>query len=273
MKKLIFIALLALGINAKAQITLEHHYSNTKMLKFVKLSPTDNKWAAINANTITLYNLNHSIFTTISIPNSPISPYDVLYISKSLFDTDSTTIEYMVDYVSGHPNGLIKIYREDGTVLFSDSNEMAHYPLLISSSPTRPIFDPIVSTIDGPKLITLIRDSIGNVNDFKVYDLPGVYYQCFAQSENFNNYQINISDAYPNPSNNMVTIEYSLPKGINNGDIVFYNIQGVEIKRFKVDRTFNSLRISILDIAAGTYYYQLQSNGQSSEGKKLIVIK
>jgi hypothetical protein len=273
MKKLIFIALLALGINAKAQITLEHHYSNTKMLKFVKLSPTDNKWAAINANTITLYNLNHSIFTTISIPNSPISPYDVLYISKSLFDTDSTTIEYMVDYVSGHPNGLIKIYREDGTVLFSDSNEMAHYPLLISSSPTRPIFDPIVNTIDGPKLITLIRDSIGNVNDFKVYDLPSIYYQCFAQSENNNNSLINISNPYPNPTNNMTTVEYYIPDGIYSGEIVFYNLNGIEVKRYKVDKAFNNLLISTNDIPAGTYFYQLQSAGLMSNSKKLIVIK
>jgi hypothetical protein len=40
-----------------------------------------------------------------------------------------------------------------------------------------------------------------------------------------------------------------------------------------VDRTFNTLLISTKDIAAGTYYYQLQTAGDSSGGKKMVVIK
>ncbi|MBI5219458.1 MAG: T9SS type A sorting domain-containing protein [Bacteroidia bacterium] len=64
-----------------------------------------------------------------------------------------------------------------------------------------------------------------------------------------------------------------LPNGINQGEIVFYDIQGKEIKRFKVDKTFNSLLISTADIPAGTYFYQLQTDAQNSGGKKMVVIK
>jgi hypothetical protein len=50
-------------------------------------------------------------------------------------------------------------------------------------------------------------------------------------------------------------------------------LQGAEVKRFKVDRTFSNLLISTADIAARTYYYQLQTNRENSGGEKMIVIK
>ncbi|MGZ4117244.1 MAG: hypothetical protein ACXVPY_07165, partial [Bacteroidia bacterium] len=66
---------------------------------------------------------------------------------------------------------------------------------------------------------------------------------------------------------------YTLPDGTTEGEIIFYDIIGNEIKRFKVDRTFTSLLISTADIAAGTYYYQLQTVGNASTAKKMVVIK
>ena len=80
-------------------------------------------------------------------------------------------------------------------------------------------------------------------------------------------------NVYPNPAVNSTRVNYELPKGANEGEIIFYNLQGNEVKRFKVDRTFESLLISTSDLAAGTYYYRLQTAAQSSEGKKMIVIK
>ncbi len=74
--------------------------------------------------------------------------------------------------------------------------------------------------------------------------------------------QSGISNAYPNPNNGSTKIDYILPNGVNEGEVVFYNLMGNEVKRFKVDRTFNTLLISTKDIAAGTYYYQLQTEGR-----------
>ncbi|MBC8046684.1 MAG: T9SS type A sorting domain-containing protein [Fimbriimonadaceae bacterium] len=82
-----------------------------------------------------------------------------------------------------------------------------------------------------------------------------------------------LSSPYPNPSVNTTRIEYKLPEGIYSGEIVFYDLQGKEIKRFKVDSTFDSLSISTSEIPAGTYYYQLQTSTENSEGKKMVVIK
>jgi len=90
-------------------------------------------------------------------------------------------------------------------------------------------------------------------------------------NRNLDNWQI--SNSYPNPSNNYTRIDYQLPKDVKNGEIVFYNIQGKEVKRYKVDRTFNHLRISTTDLSPGTYYYNLQTLQGVSGGKKMVVIK
>ena len=82
-----------------------------------------------------------------------------------------------------------------------------------------------------------------------------------------------LGNAYPNPTANTTTIPYTLPQGTTQGELVFYNIQGVEVKRFRVDNTFSTLLISTTDIAAGIYYYNLQIGGDASATKKMVVVK
>jgi hypothetical protein len=86
-------------------------------------------------------------------------------------------------------------------------------------------------------------------------------------------YMASIANPYPNPSTTTTRIDYFFPNGTNDGEIVLYDLQGREIKRFKVDKTFDHLLISTVDIPAGTYFYQLQTSNQASEGKKMVVVK
>jgi hypothetical protein len=82
----------------------------------------------------------------------------------------------------------------------------------------------------------------------------------------------NRPNASANRANGATRIRYTLPDGISEGEIAFYNMKSIKVKRFKVDRTFDTLLISTSDPPAGTYYYQFQAGGQTSEGKKLVVI-
>jgi hypothetical protein len=107
-----------------------------------------------------------------------------------------------------------------------------------------------------------------------VYSLPGTLSQSIQEANNvLIAAQSSVSNPYPNPNNGSTQIDFTFPIGVNEGEIVFYNLQGMEVKRFKVDKTFNTLLISTKDLAAGIYYYQLQMTGQSSSGKKMVVIK
>ena len=84
---------------------------------------------------------------------------------------------------------------------------------------------------------------------------------------------LNSISAYPNPTKDYINVDYTLPQGVNQGDIVFYDFQGKEIKRYKVDRAFDHLRISTNDFPAGVYLFNLQTSKGISEGKKVIKIE
>ncbi len=272
MKKLLLIPSLFLAaFAANGQITLEHTYADETVFAFVRLSQTNYKWALVDNNEIELYNEDHSIYKTIPMPSGVMNPLDVLYISNTLFDTDSTTIEFMVDNNFGTG---VKIYREDGSVLFADSTLSAHYNNNIITNPMRPNWNPIVITADDSKMILCTVDGAGNPNGFKVYNLPGTYFQN-ALHTNVSNIanRMQLSNPFPNPSRNSAKISYTIPEGESEIAIVLYRLDGTEAKRFQVDRTFNTLELNNSELAAGTYLYQLVSQNQHSESKKMIVIK
>ena len=83
-----------------------------------------------------------------------------------------------------------------------------------------------------------------------------------------------MENIYPNPSNgNNTTIEFQLPQGENHGELIIYNLQGMELKRYEVDNTFHNLIINNSDLHSGTYFYQLLTNNASTGAKKMIVVR
>jgi hypothetical protein len=228
--------------------------------RFVKI----NRWG----KSIEIYNMNHALQKTIDCSGFPMAPGnemgEVLYLSENLFSTDSK-IAFLYGYSgSSSANIFTGIYEEDGNLIFSDTAA----PIIRTNTPLQQY--PIYNTTQGTKMILSYLNGHA-----KVFSLPGTLSTSIQEA---NNNLIamqtgKVSNAYPNPTSNATQIDYTLPVGVNEGEIVFYNLQGIEVKRFKVDKTFNSLLISTKDIAAGTYYYQLQTTASSSEGKKMVVIK
>jgi hypothetical protein len=269
MKKLFLISMLFIAIITNGQI-LEQDYNNVPLVSFVRLSFADNKWAVIDSNYITLYNMNHSLYKTIPIVGAPVSPRDVLFISKNLFDTDSSTIEYMVDPVT---YSGAKIYMEDGTLIFSEPGYSANNGGSFNSNPMRPLnWSPIVITSEGTKMI-LMSFVYMSPNKFKIYSLPGIYLPTGISELGSWENRVSLSNSYPNPTRSFTKVDYILPNGVSTGEIVFYDTQGKEVKRFNVDNTFNSLQISTEDLQSGIYYYNLQTTQGNSGAKKLITVK
>jgi hypothetical protein len=278
MKKLLLITFIAFGINANAQITLIHTYdtaatiglgpnNDESQLMVINFEISGERYVKINrwGKVIEIYDLNHSLIKTISLATFPLNSNnqvgDILYLSENLFNTDGE-IEFMYIYTPSLAT-ITNIYKEDGSLIFSDTADAA---IKINFEQQQ---YPIYNTSQGTIMILSYPNG-----QAKVFSLPGTLP---AGMEDENNklmaMQSNVSNPYPNPNNGSTKIDYTLPPGANEGEIVFYSLQGNEVKRFKVDRTFNTLLISTKDIAAGTYYYQLQTAGESSGGKKMVVIK
>jgi Secretion system C-terminal sorting domain len=257
--------------NSIAQITLEHTYPLASVhLYMTKLEVDGDKyvWRDLWINReIKLYNLNHSLFKTMTLPGS-ISWVNntipsLLYISQHLFALDDS-VEYMFVYIDVNTNMYkTTIINELGSIIFVADSLV---PLVMANVPQEQV--PIYNTSAGTKMILSVQYGGGIAN---VYGLPGNL--TTSIEPNIFSDDLGKMLAYPNPTSGESHIPYQLPLGETTGEIVFYNLTGAEIKRYRVDTAFTELVLTTSDLAAGSYYYQLQTPRSKSEGKKLVVIK
>ena len=112
-----------------------------------------------------------------------------------------------------------------------------------------------------------------------VYDLPGnIYTPCpcdGSQSMGIHGYSggKSILNNYPNPTNGKTIIEYDLPDGIHEAELVIYTTGGDVMKQYKVTDAFSTLEFDSGFLPSGNYFYQLVIPGRLSQAKKMIVVK
>ncbi|MBK9730514.1 MAG: T9SS type A sorting domain-containing protein [Chitinophagaceae bacterium] len=280
MKSIILLSLSILLMSAvNAQISLQYSLPsiNNASFSIIKFGLAGDQYVLIDysTNQITVYNLNQVLEKTIDIPASVIvTNYQVYYISDNLFDLDSS-LEYLVNkpIIPGVYSNTY-IVKEDGTILLeADSAIISNFtnPNLISD------FANVYPTPDGTKLILYKKNS-----GYQVYSLPGTLpcHECnngvFTGNfspENPDRNGTNLSNPFPNPTDNLTRIDYNLPKGINQGELIFFNTNGVEVKRFNVSNVFSFIYVSANDLPQGTYFFTLKTTQGITEGKKLVVVK
>lgn len=286
MKNIFFLALLVLGLNAKAQITLEYTYDSAatynycagvaSQLMIIKFEVSGERYVRINrcGKFLSIYDLNHSLLKNISLAglpqnfNSQVGP--ILYLSENLFNTDSQfEFMYIHDFTDSSGNGshVTDIYNESLSLLFTDTSAAWIIPNIHLQQ------YPIYNTSAGTKMILSCSNSGSSRGNARVFSLPGTLTLGIEHGNELLQQNNSLSNPYPNPTNSTTRIDFVFPDGVNQGEIVFYDTQGKEIKRFKVDKTFDHLLISTADIPAGTYFYQLQTSVASSQGKKMVVVK
>lgn len=275
MKYIILIVLiLVITISTKAQITLEYAFDSASSYAFnqlmiINFEVSGERYVRINkaGKTIDIYDLNHSFIKSISYASFPQNPNNIpiiLYLSENLFDTDPG-IEFMYIYNTNPGNDHTRIYNEDGSLIFQ-ADSMGPYVTVNVPMQQYPIYN----TSYGTKMI--LSNQFGG--KAKVYSLPGTLSTAIAEA-NGQLIQQNgqLSNLYPNPSNGSVTLQYELPKGEQQGELILYNMQGAEVKRYKVDNTFKDVLLNNSQLPAGTYFYQLQTKKGNVGVKKMVVIK
>ncbi len=281
MKKLLALLLFIVSLNNYAQITLENYYPtgglNQNYLRLVKLSSSGYKYVISDQTKITLYNLNHAFFKTINFPaltGGVGSMPQIYYLSEELFNTNPADIEYSIFYTDTmgmFSKGHSAVIDELGNVLISKDST------LMQGGRNYGIEDFISYTPLGVKMIIWQEGAKGAF----VYSLPGTLpcHDCTngtttsVATNNSGGANIEKISNYPNPTAGQTTIVYTLPQGIAAADLVIYDLSGQEIKRYKVTNAFNDVILSTTDLAAGTYYYQIQATNGYKAGKKMVVVK
>ncbi|MGZ4056063.1 MAG: T9SS type A sorting domain-containing protein [Bacteroidia bacterium] len=276
-KNLLLLLALAFALNSHAQVTFEHTYDsaatyntcagNVGQLMIVKFEVSGERYVKINrcGGEISIYSMGHVLLKTISLAGLPTAPGygnygSFLYLSEHLFDNDpGMEFMYVCDSGSFYTT---RIYNEDGSLLFTTNGS----PLVIPNVELQQY--PIYNTSVGTKMILSYENG-----QAKVFGLAGTLTTEIGEANKNLLQKSMISNPYPNPTNSSTRVDYKLPEGIDKGVIIFYDLQGSEVKRYNVDRTFDHLLISTSELAAGTYYFQLQTTADKSEGKKVVIIK
>ena len=269
------IVAMTLTLAASAQITSVGTLENFSVLTSlrsagVKLVAGLDSWGGNDS--IRIYNSDLSLYAAFPVPSpDPTATWSVLYITEDLFDTDPSTIEFMVWYI--HPDSgfqhSVSIYREDGTLLL----EQHPGGVTIGGGLEGYYKAPVYPTANGPQL------AINTAGGVTVYNLPGQFPcpECDGSLiTGGGGDQIAPPGTelllFPNPANEGAEVVYQLPQGTTTGDLVFYDTRGQQVMLLPVDNSTDRVHVSTSMLAAGTYLYQLRTGTEVIGGPRLVVV-
>ncbi|MBP9922922.1 MAG: T9SS type A sorting domain-containing protein [Bacteroidia bacterium] len=278
MKKLLLfcIALIIHILKTEAQITRDTIIQPWNSIGYdfypVQISSSETKYYIQDTltNSFNLYNLDFTPFMlNISVPE-PYLPFsanmEVMYLSRTLFDCDSTNIEYAY---SAFGNGFHPFYimRTDGTQLFKLDSALTPYCFgcLNGSQDQRPI----ISTNSGSKLFLYYPKNTNNLNIFSLCGtLPPTLYN--LESEIFQQHFVSIS---PNPTTGQLTIEINNFRSANDYSISLFDSNLRELLNQKLIFFNETSSIDISTFSNGVYYYSIYSNGSRYHSGKIVLLK
>jgi hypothetical protein len=261
MKNSIFILLLFISVESFSQISLDFQ-SPISNLWLTKINNSTskyldyNQWHMILQDEFSLYNLDGTLYKTISMPPKPDSTayfYLVSYITESLFDNDPSNIEYIVGYmydsVPGYTYFHVKIIREDGSILLDEMNASTYN---------------IYSTEEGTKLMLTYVYATGVGYQTQVFNLPG-------------NVPTDISDdtgttsdnpvIFPNPNNGSFSIKLQSKEG-GLSKISLYSQNGSLIADYTSSGTVAHCKYP--GLTDGLYFINIRSKNYNSISKMVI---
>jgi hypothetical protein len=270
MKKLSIPLLLILWFHGYTQISLDFQTTEPGLLYF-KLNNLETKYLQNDLdqisiqNQFSIYNLDGTLYKTIQMPQKPdqLAQISGIYlISQSLFDNDSLTIEYLVQYSwdsVSYPNMYeeTKVIREDGTVLLSELNAVVYnlWPHAEYGA---------FATEEGAKLMLEYFYANQTWYQTKVFSLPGELATGLKGNvdETKNSFIL-----YPNPNLGSFFIKFNTnPEGVQTIELL--TINGKVINTYNSEG--NSIKINNFTLSNGLYLINTRSQGKRGTTKMII---
>lgn len=283
MKKhiLLSIFLLLCTARTKAQITLDNDITPWAgfgdAFYLAQISETETKYVFLDtlSNTFSLYNMDFTPFMeNIIVPEpfkrDPSTFFQPVYITRTLFDCDSSNIEYAYQS-STNSNMPFRIVRTDGTVLFARDSANGVY-CIGSCLGLTDIIRPIRNTSDGAKLYLQHYDD--STNNYQQHIL--VYSLCGnLPSEVFDFSPLNQSwvELFPNPASSTVNFKINIPDNINSYELVIFDKSGREISRKRLSSQNENYSIDVSSLSSGGYSYALCTKMKVYQTGKFILTK
>ncbi len=257
----------------KAQITLEQVFDSTNIgfdFYITDIGNNNSKYVFIDttANSFSLYNLDGSPFMINIATPDPIMPdYTVAYITNSLFDCDSTNIEYAFMSYQNYYKPF-RILRTDGTVLLNADSSRG--PVCYGCLAGTKEIVPIVNTQEGAKLF-LFKYDTNYVRKTFVYGLCGTLPNSTSILD-FTLFNSNVK-LYPNPTEMTINIEVTLPNNITEFKLTIFDSQANILQNEILTYTNSKLTLDVSNLSNGMYYYSLTSKNKNYQTGKFILTK
>jgi len=275
MRKILKYLFLLIGTASSAQITLDREVDSLFLayeFKTVQISPSETKYyfADTTTNSFSLYNMDFTLFLgNIAVPE-PFAEATIgmqaLYISRDLFDCDTSNIEYAF-YSPTDNTKPFRIMRTDGTLLFQ--LDSANGPFCSGGClGMSDVIRPIINTSDGTKLF-LQKGNRGYVQVF-IYSLCGTLPHDIFDLVLKDQIYVTV---FPNPSSAKFTFKINPPDNINDYELVIVDNIGREVKRQKVNSQNNIYDLDVSNMSSGTYLYSLCTKNKSYQSGKFILTK
>lgn len=260
-----------------AQITLDTTISYTLGIgysfKLVNISNTETKWyfADTLSNSFSLYNMDFTPFLTgITVPESfalTTSNMQVLYITRTLFDCDSSNIEYAY-YSPANSTKPFRVVRTDGTILFQVDSANAPYAYGTVLGGTD-VIRPIVNTSDGAKLF-LQSGSTLSPSKISVYSLCDSLRTDVFDLEGFDHSFVQV---FPNPASHLLTFRINLPDNMNQYRLLIMDNVGRIVKQEEINRQVSEYLLDLSYLSNGSYQYLLLANAKTYQTGQFMLTK
>lgn len=191
--------------------------------------------------------------------------YTIGYVTRLMFDCDSTMFEYAI--MPGDWRNNFYIYRQDGNLLFQKDSTVATWA--VGSFSGSYDVRPIVNTPFGTKLFLAKADSMGFFKTVDVYSLC----DSLPLNVNFINPLREYLKIYPNPSNSQIHFQFHEINKLKNIELVIYDMIGNIKEREKITINSEEYVLENSNFQCGTYFCRLNSNNRILQTSKFIISK
>jgi hypothetical protein len=230
----------------------------------------------------TLYNLDNSVYRQIEVPQENITgSFFIQFISRSLFDCDTNTVEYMIchnhmDPMSSVDNRWVKIMREDGTELFYQedavvygdaSTYMAQNNGTVRNNSSGAILRiGMVESLDPLPYKARFYQLCGSLPVMEraslLGDLTGLWENDSEGSELM---------LYPNPVNNGF-VQFEM-ESTSDGTIRLFNMNGELVSQSPLNRESFLQSVDVSSMAAGIYLLNVELEDGTILNEKLVKVE
>ncbi len=274
MKSIWTLLLLLICISSNSQVTLDNVVTPSigigEDFYTVQISENETKYLFEDTlmNTFSLYNMDFTPFMlNISVPEPFAREFQVIYVTKTLFDCDSTNIEYVYQAAI---NGFKSFYimRTDGTQIFK--LDSASGPFCAGSCLGFSDFiQPIKNTSAGAKLFLQRPFSAYNGKIF-IYSLCGTLPLNILD---FTLQRTSFVTVFPNPTSKSLTFRIIFPDNLNNYELVIKDILGREVENLNINVGKSEYTIEMSQYDNGTYFYSFCNQNKTYQTGKFLLIK